>query len=334
MFGGNWWHPRTVRKACADGKEEQPQRHARDIEDARVLIFNEKLEILMTSNDGVKSLVHDNVFFSQHTPPSSADPTPSLTSLFLGACPDGREYIAVQLDCSNAETDEEEATLRIATLLQRGGEGTRSGSFVPMRTAAIKLTSSSSSSSSDVNGRDTTTGRDLALAGQARNVLMWHASARFCGHCGHPTAPAQDAWKRVCLSETCRKEHFPRTDVVAITAISSPDGEHCLLGRQKAWPPGLYSCLAGFLEPGESLSEGVAREVFEESGVCLDKVEMHSTQPWPCGPSPQLMMGCISRAESMAVAVNQDELDDARWFSRDEVTAALDRCQTEEGMRE
>ena len=318
MFGGNWWHPKTVRKACADGKEEQPERHARDIEDARLLIFNEKLEILMASSDGVKSLVHDNIFFSQHSP-SSSDPSP-FTSLFLGTCPDGREYVAVQLDSSTAEADE--ASRRVSTLLQEGeGVGRR---FVPMRTAAIKLASDGSE----------TTGRDLALAGQARNVLMWHASARFCGHCGHPTAPAQDAWKRVCLSETCRTEHFPRTDVVAITAISSPDGQQCLLGRQKAWPPGLYSCLAGFLEPGESLSEGVAREVFEEAGVCLDKVEMHSTQPWPCGPSPQLMMGCISRAQSTAVAVNKDELDDARWFSRAEVVAALDRCQTEAGMRE
>jgi NAD+ diphosphatase len=146
-------------------------------------------------------------------------------------------------------------------------------------------------------------------------------------------AGSQDAWKRVCPS--CGAEHFPRTDVVAITAVSSPDGQRCLLGRQKSWPPGLYSCLAGFLEPGESVAEGVAREVLEEARVRVTDVQLHSTQPWPCGPSPQLMMGCLSVAVSEDdVDVNKDELDDARWFARVDVLAALERCETEAGMRE
>ncbi len=159
--------------------------------------------------------------------------------------------------------------------------------------------------------------RELALYGGARSIADWHARHRFCAKCGQPTAPAKGGWQRNCGA--CKAEHFPRTDPVAIMLVEH-DGA-LLLGRNARFPPRSYSALAGFVEPGESVEEAVAREVFEEAGVRVADVRYIASQPWPF-PS-QLMLGCWARADGRELAIDTTELEDARWFTRAEVTEAL-----------
>lgn len=164
---------------------------------------------------------------------------------------------------------------------------------------------------------------EASMAGQARNLLLWHKHHAFCGVCGGATASGKGGWKRECGS--CGAQLFPRTDPVIISAVLSPDGERCLLGRQAKWPRGRFSCLAGFVDPGETLEEAVRREVYEEAGVVVgaSDVYYHSSQPWPNGPAGQLMLGFLSVAESEGLAVDTAELETAQWVALDEVRAAL-----------
>ena len=168
---------------------------------------------------------------------------------------------------------------------------------------------------------------EAAIAAQARNLLHWHASNRFCGRCGGRTASAKGGWSRGC--EACGAQHFPRTDPVVITAVLSPDGERCLLGRQASWPEGRMSCLAGFVDPGETVEEGVRREVLEEAGVTVGDVFYHSSQPWPNGPASQLMLGTLAIAQSEDLDVDTSELEAARWAELGEVRAALAAAATD-----
>ena len=175
----------------------------------------------------------------------------------------------------------------------------------------------------------------LAAAGLARNLLMWLKSQRFCGSCGAARAPLPTnggGWSFVCGS--CGTESFPRVDPVVITAVASADGERCLLGRQATWPAGMHSCLAGFLDPGETVEEGVAREVLEEAGVVVrpGSVQYHSSQPWLCGPSTQVMLGTLCVAEDETIAVDTHELESAMWCSRAELEIAI--RVAEESMRD
>lgn len=158
---------------------------------------------------------------------------------------------------------------------------------------------------------------DLALYGAARSLLDWHARHRFCANCGAPTASAKGGWQRDCAA--CGASHFPRTDPVAIMLVEH-DGR-LLLGRQPRFPPRRYSALAGFVEPGETLEEAVAREVVEEAGVTVTDVRYLFSQPWPF-PS-QLMLACVARAEDDRLTLDAEELEDARWFTRAEVAEAL-----------
>jgi len=156
------------------------------------------------------------------------------------------------------------------------------------------------------------------LLAYARGILHWHARHRFCGVCGAATESVEAGHVRACSNPRCRTQHFPRTDPAVIMLVSC--GEHCLLGRQKVWPPGMHSTLAGFVEPGESLEDAVVREVREETGVAVDRVRYHSSQPWPFPSS--IMLGFNAEAGSLELAVNREELEDARWFSRDELLAS------------
>lgn len=160
---------------------------------------------------------------------------------------------------------------------------------------------------------------DAAIAGTAKALIDWHQRHGFCANCGQRTKAAEAGWKRVCPA--CKAEHFPRTDPVAI--MLATDGDKCLLGRGKQFPPGMYSALAGFIEPGESIEEAVAREIKEETGisVSLESVRYHSTQPWPFPSS--LMIGCLAAATDTKITIDETEMADARWFSRDEIRAAL-----------
>ncbi|MSP48868.1 MAG: NAD(+) diphosphatase [Alphaproteobacteria bacterium] len=156
---------------------------------------------------------------------------------------------------------------------------------------------------------------DGSLLAYARGLMWWHARHRFCGVCGSPTDSAEAGHVRRCTDESCKASHFPRTDPAVIMLVH--DGDRALLGRQKVWPPGMYSTLAGFVEPGESLEETVAREVFEESGIRVAEVRYHSSQPWPFPAS--LMIGFHATAATRSIRLNQSELEDCGWFSRVEL---------------
>jgi NAD+ diphosphatase len=160
---------------------------------------------------------------------------------------------------------------------------------------------------------------EAGLLAFARGMMHWHARHRFCGVCGEPTEPRDAGHVRVCTAEACGASHFPRTDPAVIVLVT--DGDRALLGRQPAWDRGRYSTLAGFVEPGESLEDAVAREVREEAGVRLREIRYHSSQPWPFPAS--LMVGFTAVAEDDAVTVDRDELEDARWFTRAELRAGL-----------
>lgn len=153
---------------------------------------------------------------------------------------------------------------------------------------------------------------DGALLAYARAIVTWSRRHRFCGTCGYPTRPEQGGHVRRCADETCGAEHFPRTDPAIIVLVT--DGDRCLLGRKDIWPEGVYSTLAGFVEPGESLSEAVVREVREESGIEVGSVRYRSSQPWPFPAS--LMLGFRAERVGGELSVARQELVDARWFDR------------------
>ena len=158
---------------------------------------------------------------------------------------------------------------------------------------------------------------DLGTYGAARSLVNWHARHRFCAACGAATALAKGGWQRTCTA--CAAEHFPRVDPVTIMLVQH--GENLLLGRQPRFPAGNYSALAGFVEPGETIEEAVAREVFEEAGVRVRGLTYISSQPWPF-PS-NLMIGCLVHADDPALTIDHTELEDARWFTRAEVSEAI-----------
>ena len=160
---------------------------------------------------------------------------------------------------------------------------------------------------------------------QARAVLHWQSRHRHCGACGGAVEFLRSGWLGHCPQ--CRLEHYPRTDPAVIVAVS--DGRRLLLGRNAGWPPHRYSTLAGFVEPGESLEQTVAREVFEESGVRIRETRYVTSQPWPFPSS--LMLGFAAAAEPDEPRVG-DELEDARWFTFDEVDAALRGASPEGGL--
>jgi NAD+ diphosphatase len=153
---------------------------------------------------------------------------------------------------------------------------------------------------------------EAALLAYARGIAYWHERHRFCGLCGAPTLSEEGGHVRRCTSAACATSHFPRTDPAVIMLVH--DGQRCLLGRKPGWPAGMHSTLAGFVEPGESLEEAVAREVFEEAGIRVDEVIYHSSQPWPFPAS--LMLGFHARARSTAITVDGEELEHAAWYER------------------
>jgi NAD+ diphosphatase len=158
---------------------------------------------------------------------------------------------------------------------------------------------------------------DAAILSTAKAVFEWRRKHGFCPNCGQPTLVVDGGWKRVC--ESCRTEHFPRTDPVVIMLPTF--GEKCLLGRQAVWPKGMYSALAGFLEPGEAIEEACARELKEEAGLTAVEVRYHSTQPWPYPSS--LMIGLLAEVADDDAVADQTELDEVRWFTREETRALL-----------
>jgi NAD+ diphosphatase len=159
---------------------------------------------------------------------------------------------------------------------------------------------------------------DQSLVGQARALGQWHENARCCGKCGSATKVKDGGWKRKCWA--CGTEWFPRTDPVAIMLVT--DGDRCILAHEHRYAANMYSTLAGFIEHGEDIEHAVRREVGEETGIRVGRVEYHASQPWPFPHS--LMIGCIAHAETTELQVDTAELADARWFSRAEVRAMLE----------
>jgi len=158
----------------------------------------------------------------------------------------------------------------------------------------------------------------LNAIGTAKAMLAWHQRHRFCSNCGAASEPVSAGWKRRCPA--CAAEHFPRTDAVVI--MLTIDGDRALMGRAAQFPEGRYSCLAGFMEPGETIEDAVRRETYEEAGIRTGRVRYLYAQPWPFPSS--LMIGCLAEALSTDIAIDKAELADARWFHRDEIRAILE----------
>ncbi len=162
---------------------------------------------------------------------------------------------------------------------------------------------------------------DVSLIGQAKSLTHWHESTHCCGRCGGTTMIKDGGWKRKCWA--CGQEHFPRTDPVVIMLVT--DGERCLLGHEARFQkePRMYSTLAGFIEPGEDLEHAVRREIFEEAGLEVDEVRYHSCQPWPFPHS--LMLGALGMATTTEIKIDPNEIEEARWFSKDEIRLMLEK---------
>jgi NAD+ diphosphatase len=163
--------------------------------------------------------------------------------------------------------------------------------------------------------------REGALLALARAMVFWHSRHRYCGLCGGATRSEEAGHMRRCTNPACNTMHFPRTDPAVIMLVT--DGDRALLGRNKNFPvPGMYSTLAGFVEPGESLEDAVAREVHEESGIEVGAIHYHSSQPWPFPAN--IMLGFHAEAITSEITVDYGELDDARWYSRDWLLSHVD----------
>ncbi len=154
---------------------------------------------------------------------------------------------------------------------------------------------------------------------EAKALLNWHIRHRFCSNCGAATRVVQGGWKRDCAA--CKVEHFPRTDPVVI--MLAVDGDRCVLGRSGRFVSTMWSCLAGFVEPGEAIEDAVRREIHEEVGISCGRVDYFASQPWPFPSS--LMIGCHAEALSHDIVVDREELEGARWFDREEIAAMLFR---------
>jgi NAD+ diphosphatase len=223
---------------------------------------------------------------SAHELPSSV--VPYEDAVLLGSL-SGQTCFAVDLDASEAEIEQI--------------QGTHS-EFRDLRRSAALLPAEQG-----------------ALLAYARAMLFWQRRHRFCGECGAATRSDESGHSRACSNGECGAKHFPRTDPAIIVLTSDVDNERCLLGRQSTWVPGMYSCLAGFVEPGESLEHAVLREVQEESGIEISSVRYRSSQPWPFPSS--LMLGFRAVASSEAINRGDDELEDAQWFTREQLASRI-----------
>lgn len=159
--------------------------------------------------------------------------------------------------------------------------------------------------------------REAELAATGKAVLQWHSTHRFCASCGEPSEVAMSGWQRTCT--VCGGHHFPRTDPVVIMLIRR--GNSALLGRSPGWPEGMYSLLAGFIEPGETMEAAVRREVFEETGVKVGAVRYLASQPWPFPAS--LMFGCEGQALSEEISIDPAEIEHALWMTREEMVTVM-----------
>ncbi|PZU83184.1 MAG: NAD(+) diphosphatase [Chelatococcus sp.] len=217
---------------------------------------------------------------------------PALEEVFLGLTIDGAPRFARLIDKGLTEVLGERSELMIADL----------------RSVALKR----------LVPED-----EVGPLGEAKAVLDWHARHRFCAQCGGATRLGASGWKREC--EACGAQHFPRTDPVVIMLVTR--GDKCLLARQSRFAPGMYSCIAGFVEPGETLENAVRRESWEEAGLRVGTVRYLASQPWPFPSS--IMIGCIAESLGDEITLDMSELEAGRWFPREEVLQMLDGAHPE-----
>lgn len=212
---------------------------------------------------------------------------PNPTIILLGLDPQGVACFAVDISHYQSDPTEEGPLAGI-------------GRFADLRGATAELS-----------------GDNAAILAQAKALVHWHQTHGHCAVCGARTDLVDAGYRRHCTE--CAADHFPRTDPVVI--MLAVRGENCLVGRNKTFPPNMYSALAGFLEPGETIEEAVAREVLEEASIRVSEVRYHSSQPWPYPAS--LMIGCIALADNEDIEVDGNELVEARWIDRDTLREAL-----------
>jgi NAD+ diphosphatase len=217
---------------------------------------------------------------------------PGREEAFLGLDSDGTPRFARLLDKEQAETLEERPELVLSDL----------------RSVALKRLVPT---------------EEIGALGGSKALLDWHQRHRFCAQCGGPSEPGSAGWKRQCTA--CGAQHFPRTDPVVIMLATR--GDNCLLARQARFVPGMYSCIAGFVEPGETFEDAVRRETWEEAGLRTGAVRYIASQPWPFPGS--LMIGCLAEALNDEIVLDGTELEAGRWFSRTEALQMLEGTHAE-----
>lgn len=231
---------------------------------------------------------------SSSTTSSNSPPAPYFPCVALGASTSGWAFA---VDVSQQSKEEVEGMAEAPGEVAVG--------FEPVRALLAVLTQ-----------------EDISVAGLGASSLAWHRQHQYCGVCGSPMIAVEAGGRRACTS--CRNRAYPRVDPVVIALVTDPARDMVLLGRQRVYRPGMFSCLAGYVSQCESLEEAVRREVKEESGISVGEVIYHSSQPWPIGrgASCQIMVGYIATASSTEIFMDTDELEDCRWFSRAEVAGA------------
>lgn len=222
------------------------------------------------------------------------------SSIFLGL-DQGRPRFAIDLSHLEIELEDKTRLNAFADLsVQQHAALPRESGFVELRGALPRLEPNAA-----------------AMAGTARALIEWHRRHRFCANCGAPSVVSMGGWQRDCPS--CGANHYPRTDPVVI--VLALRGNAVLMGRSPAWPAGLYSLLAGFVEPGETIGDAARREVFEESGIRLGDVQVVRSQPWPFPAS--LMMGCVAEAHEGDITIDPAEIEEALWVSKEEMVEVI-----------
>jgi NAD+ diphosphatase len=283
-FGGSGLNRAAELRADAARLHDAP-------ESRTILLWRGKL--LMQGDESARSLVRLPM---DHAMLADAAEAPAL----LGVEEAGGAVFAQDISRWDPEGQEDVVAGFLDPTEQRHPQAPGGAGFVELRGAMTLLTP-----------------RDAELAATARGLMEWHRTHGFCARCGAPSRIAMAGWQRRCPA--CGGGHFPRTDPVVIMLITH--GSDVLLGRSPGWPEGMYSLLAGFVEPGETIEAAVRREVFEESGIRVGQVGYLASQPWPFPAS--LMLGCHGAAETSQVTIDPDEIEDARWFSRDDILASM-----------
>jgi NAD+ diphosphatase len=263
-------------------------------DDARVLLIARDMPLLRKSDIGLDSLLP----ISEIQALGGAQ-----VEALLGLAPDGAPIFAALLadEAVEQRSDASDGFLDRRILIVPGREDLK---LVDLRSIAV----------GGLVPHD-----QAAMLAAAKALMHWHARHRFCANCGAASDVAVAGWRRDC--NVCKATHFPRTDPVVI--MLAVDGDACVLGRQPRFPIGMYSALAGFVEPGETIEAAVRREISEEAGVACGAVRYFASQPWPFPAS--LMIGCFAEAHDRSLKVDRVELEDARWFSREESVALIER---------